>query len=39
MVCNRWGYEVLRLGTNGSPVKTRAMASSAPMAFLRAVEM
>ncbi len=36
---NRFGYEVLRLGTNGLPANTRAMASIAPRAFLRAVEM
>lgn len=32
-------YEVLKRGTNGLPVKTRAIASSAPIAFFRAVEM
>jgi len=36
---SRCGYVVLAIGTNGLPVNTRAMASSAPKAFLRAVEM
>jgi hypothetical protein len=36
----RCGYEVLKFGTNALAVEfARAMASSAPLAFLRAVEM
>lgn len=35
---SRCGYVVLAIGTNGLPVNTRAMASNAPKAFLRAVE-
>jgi len=36
---SRGDYEVLTRGTKGLPVKTRAIASIAPSAFFRAVEM
>ena len=36
--CKR-GYEVSKIGTKGVPLNSRARASAAPTAFLRAVEM